>query len=353
MSGHKMFSAAVALGFALGAFAQDAGTPATRNVLPEVNADSDGTIHWSARTIPPAAMASEAARRAYAEQMVSRTKAKQANPADTERTDLNSLREAIAAEKRAALAKYTDVEVQEDKIGGINVSIYTPKTMPAKNRKLVAMEFEIDSEGVAVANFAQMKVISVHYRLNPSRAAHDDILAVYKELLKTYQPKNIGMFGTSGGCNFTQTTVLWLAHLKLPLPGAVGLNTCAGGSAPGDSRFTNNGLDPLLSTAFTGRSPFGGTGRAPATTSPDDPPASSLDGTIPKGYPPAFLLAGTRDMCLSQTVLLHRKLRNAGVEADLNIFEGMWHAFHGNPNLPESSEAMAALAHFFTAHLGK
>lgn len=56
-------------------------------------------------------------------------------------------------------------------------------------------------------------------------------------------------------------------------------------------------------------------------------------------------------MCLSQTVLLHRKLRNAGVDADLNVFEGMWHFFWENPDLPESREAMTALANFFNRHL--
>ncbi len=50
-------------------------------------------------------------------------------------------------------------------------------------------------------------------------------------------------------------------------------------------------------------------------------------------------------------MLLHRKLRNAGVEADLNVFEGMWHFFWENPDLPESHEAMAALASFFNHHL--
>ena len=70
------------------------------------------------------------------------------------------------------------------------------------------------------------------------------------------------------------------------------------------------------------------------------------------GITPAFLLSGTRDMCLSQSVLLHRKLRNAGVEADLNVFEGMWHLFFWeDPSLPESREAMTALADFFNRHL--
>lgn len=157
------------------------------------------------------------------------------------------------------------------------------------------------------------------------------------------------MFGASGGCTLAHTTILWLPEQKLPLPGAVGLGTCSGGSNPGDARYTMNGLDAGLSTAFSGRPPYGGRDAVPRK--PGEPPATALDGDIPKGYPPAFLLSGTRDMCLSQSVLLHRKLRNAGVEADLNVFEGMWHFFWEDPALPESHEAMTALANFFNRHL--
>jgi acetyl esterase/lipase len=42
------------------------------------------------------------------------------------------------------------------------------------------------------------------------------------------------------------------------------------------------------------------------------------------------------------TVLFHRKLRNAGVVANLNIWEGMWHGFNFEPELPETREAAAA-----------
>ena len=83
------------------------------------------------------------------------------------------------------------------------------------------------------------------------------------------------------------------------------------------------------------------------------PPRTPLDGNIPKGYPPAYLLAGTRDMSLSETVLLHRKLRNAGAEADLNVFEGMWHGFDDDTETPEAREALTDLARFLSAHLGK
>jgi acetyl esterase/lipase len=221
--------------------------------------------------------------------------------------------------------------------------------IPARNRNRVVMEFEMDAEAIAVASLGQLRVIKVNYRGGgPSIPGNEDIVAVYRELLKTHKPKSIGMFGASGGCTLAQTTIMWLPTLKLPLPGAVGLNTCSGGGNHGDARYTMNGLDAALSSAFpSGNPPF----HQPSARKPEEPPATALDGDIPKDYPPAFLLSGTRDMCLSETVLLHRKLRNAGIEADLNIFEGMWHFFWENPDLPESHEAMAALASFFNKHL--
>ena len=310
--------------------------------------DSDGTLHFGPRTVPPPALASPEARQAYTRQMLQRAQASAA------KGGLASPRPGAASaapgpnSKETALKLYPVVE-ETQKIGGVGVTIYSPKEIPAKNRNKVAMEFEMDAEAIAVASLGQMKVIKVNYRGGgPSIPGNEDIVAVYRELLKTHKPKSIAMFGASGGCTLAQTTILWLPQQKLPLPGAVGLGTCSGGSNPGDARYTMNGLDAGLSTAFSGQAPYH---PGNLTRKPDEPPATALDGDIPRGYPPAFLLSGIRDMCLSQTVLLHRKLRNAGVEADLNVFEGMWHFFWENPDLPESREAMAALAGFFNRHL--
>jgi pimeloyl-ACP methyl ester carboxylesterase len=79
--------------------------------------------------------------------------------------------------------------------------------IPSQNRNKVAMEFEMDAEAIAVASLGQLKVIKVNYRGGgPSIPGNEDIVAVYRELLKTYKPKNIGMFGASGGCTLAQTT---------------------------------------------------------------------------------------------------------------------------------------------------
>jgi pimeloyl-ACP methyl ester carboxylesterase len=319
--------------------------------VPQMVVDSDGTLHFGPRTVPPPALESPEARRSYTRQMMQRAQASAARGglASVRVREGNAAPAAAAGSKQAALTIYRVVE-ESQKIGGVGVTIYSPKTIPPKNLDKVLMEFQMDAEAIAVASLGQLKVIKVNYRGGgPSIPGNEDIVAVYRELLKTHRPKSIGMFGASGGCTLAQTTILWLPDQKLPLRGAAGLGTCSGGSNPGDARYTMNGLDAGLSTVFSGRPPYGG--RPTAPRKPGEPPVTALDGDIPKGYPPAFLLSGTRDMCPSQSVLLHRKLRNAGVEADLNVFEGMWHFFWEDPSLPESREAMTALANFFNRHL--
>lgn len=79
---------------------------------------------------------------------------------------------------------------------------------------------------------------------------------------------------------------------------------------------------------------------------PCDPLVSPVRGDL-SGYPPVLLLSGTRDAVLSATTNFHRALRRAGVDADLMVFDAMphthWYALH----LPETLEALNAMAHFF------
>ena len=328
----------------------DADVLVNAPTVPQMVVDADGTLHFGPRTVPLPALASLEARQAYTRRMLlkAQNQSGRGGGLATARSTEMLTPEGRGWSKQTALKIYPVVE-EESKIGGVGVTIYSPKTIPRKNRGKVAMEFEMDAEAIAVASIGQMKVIKVNYRGGgPSIPGNEDIVAVYRELLKTYKPRSVAMFGASGGCTLAQTTIMWLREQKLSLPGAVGLGTCSGGSNPGDSRYTNNGLDEGLSSAFSGQAPY----RPPAVPrKPSEPPATALDGDIPKGYPPAFLLTGTRDMCLSQTVVLHRKLLRAGVEADLNVFEGMSHFFWNDPTLPESREAMTALAAFFNRHL--
>jgi acetyl esterase/lipase len=51
---------------------------------------------------------------------------------------------------------------------------------------------------------------------------------------------------------------------------------------------------------------------------------------------------------------MHRKLRQAGVESTLEVFEGQPHgAWYRDANVPESKDAFEEIARFFDKHLGK
>jgi acetyl esterase/lipase len=74
------------------------------------------------------------------------------------------------------------------------------------------------------------------------------------------------------------------------------------------------------------------------------PYLSPLLGDV-SGFPPTFLQAGGRDIFLSNTVLMHRKLRRAGVRAELHVWEGMPHGgFSGFT--PEDREVSAEMQAF-------
>jgi acetyl esterase/lipase len=99
---------------------------------------------------------------------------------------------------------------------------------------------------------------------------------------------------------------------------------------------------------------------------PSDKPDTSYTGTTPlndpvlspiysdlKGFPPTLFLTSGRDLLLSNTVTLHRAFVNAGVNAQLVVFDGLWHAYWNEWNLPESKEAHHMMAGFFNQNLGK
>ena len=265
------------------------------------------------------------------------------------------------------LRKLFPVDIESETKGGVKTYIVTPKSIPDENsnRTLIHLRgggyvFNAGESGmgeaVLMAYYGKIKVISVDYRMAPDfpfPAALEDSVAVYEEVLKTYQPGNIGIFGTSAGGGLTIATVLKLRDMNVPLPGAVGLGTpWADLTRTGDTLYTNEEIDDVLVTydglleacakLFAGWSDM------------RDPLISPVYGDFTKGFPPTILTTGTRDMLLSDTVRVHRKLRQAGVEAYLQVFEGMSHAQYIIVfTSPESREVFRELALFFQNHLGR
>lgn len=100
----------------------------------------------------------------------------------------------------AKAKKHFPANVESKTIAGVKTDVITPLEMPSANRGRVLVNlhgggFNGDSgsliEGIPICNLAKIKVVSVYYRLapeNPFPAAVDDVVAVYKELLKEYKP---------------------------------------------------------------------------------------------------------------------------------------------------------------------
>ena len=88
----------------------------------------------------------------------------------------------------------------------------------------------------------------------------------------------------------------------------------------GDSFQTLLGLDTALTSSLMPANLLYAGGHNLA-----DPYISPLFGDFSKGFPPTLLQSGTRDLFLSNTVLMHRALRRAGVAAELHVFDAATH----------------------------
>jgi len=198
-------------------------------------------------------------------------------------------------------------------------------------------------------------VVSVYYRLapeNPFPAAVDDVVAVYKELLKTYKPGSIGIFGTSAGAILTAEVTVKLKQLGLPLPGALGMfSGLADFSRVGDARqlFTLNGFPGEMQPTDPNHLPDD---QYVGKTDRKDPVLSPLYADL-RGMPPSLLVTSTRDLLLSDTAFFHRALLRAGNDAQLVVFEALPHAFWYHFQLPETQEALEIMAKFFDQRVGR
>jgi epsilon-lactone hydrolase len=272
--------------------------------------------------------------------------------------------DAMQAHDSAANRALYPVNIAPSTMAGVPVRIVTPVDAipPGKaNRVLINLHgggFTTDSgsmtESIPIAHLAQTKVVAVMYRLAPEHpfpAAVDDSVAVYKELLHTYKPENIAIYGASAGGILTGEVAVKIKQLGLPMPGALGIFTGSGDfSKVGDTSaiYSVVGLAGNLSPP-----PEDGTWISDyvASTDPKDPVLSPLFSDL-HGMPPTLFLSSTRDMMLSGTTIMHRAFLRAGDEAQLVVFEALNHGFWYDASLPESREANELIVHFFDVHLG-
>jgi acetyl esterase/lipase len=243
---------------------------------------------------------------------------------------------------------------REERIAGVPVHHAAPRSADPADRRLyldVHGGALFYMGGAAVATNAAMMalrtgraVASIDYRMPPDHpypAGLDDCVAVYRALVERHGAGNIVIGGASAGGNLAAAMALRARDEGLPPPaGVVLLTPEVYLTESGDSFQTLLGLDRLwplkrLNILYA------------AGAALDDPYLSPLFGDFSKGFPRTFLQAGTRDLFLSNTVRMHRALRNAGIEAELHIWEAMPHGGFGGT--PEDAELDAELNRFLAA----
>ena len=326
---------------------------------------AEGDWEITARTLSPPAGASEMLRNAVSETPAPPVMERKAvSPASAEewRTLAAQFPNSIDLE---TLATQANVAIEAGGIADVAVYRVTPKggaRPPHENPVFLyvhggAYVFgggdAAVPEAAVIAAFAGIPAISVDYRMPPDHpfpAAVDDVVAVYRELLKDHAPSQVAIGGTSAGGGLSLAAIHSMKAHGLPVPGAVYLGTpWADLTDTSDSLHTLEGIDRILVT-------YDGMLAAAAKLYADgtpltDPLISPVYGDF-TGFPPTYLVTGTRDMLLSDTARVHRKLRAAGVVADLNVYEGLSHAeYMMLVGAPENLQTYGELAQFLARHL--
>jgi epsilon-lactone hydrolase len=339
--------------------------PQANSEQPRVVVDNDGTVHVPAQAVPMTPYLSPEGR-AY---VTAHLKNMQ-DPSQNVQVEGLALPLYMKPYLERQRVLYP-IDRQDTKIGGVHAYVYTPKAGIAdKNKNRVLIELHgggfngcwpgcAELESIPVSGLGRVKVVAVDYREGPDHkfpAASEDVASVYKELLKTYRAENIGVYGCSAGGMLTGMALAWFQKQGLPKPGAAGI-FCAGAGSPGggDADYT---AAPLGEARVTSPLPAGGRGGRGGGylggTNASDPLVNQVGHPdVLAKFPPTLIITGTRGMELSSALYTHSQLVKAGVPADLHVWEGMFHGFFYNPDVPECKDAYNVMVKFFDQRLGK
>jgi acetyl esterase/lipase len=336
--------------------------------------EPDGTVRVPAFDLPPSPFVSKEAL-ALQKDFASKLAPTAAPPAPPSGLSGVALirrgAEAVFAPRAEALMKRYPADVVEQRMGGVRTRVIIPRGVKVDPKRVLinvhgggfysCSEACGLMESLPIASLTGFKVITIDYRMAPEHvfpAASEDVAAVYRQLLKTYKPASIGMYGCSAGGSLSAQAAAWLPAHGLPQLGAIGVfGAGAVRFGAGDSTHLAGLIDGLWRTprpASTAsqtpampaiRSYFEGADMAAPMVSP------ALHPAVLRKFPATLLITGTRAMDLSPAVVTHSKLLEAGVASQLIVGEGMGHCYLYLSELPEAQSAYHQIAKFFRTNL--
>jgi acetyl esterase/lipase len=336
-------------------------TASAQTKAPGFNAD--GSVTSPAVTVPYSDVASPQARAFFPKMLAAGSKAP---PITAPIEQSRAFYDRMNSDRAARMQKLYPVTIHHEAIAGVGTDVVLPaQGIAPENRNRVLINLHGGAflwgahsgalvESIPVASLGRIKVISVDYRQGPEYtfpAASDDVEAVYRALLKQYKAADIGIYGCSAGGFLTGESVARIIHDKLPVPGAIGTFCGSVIDIDGDSAYiapllNGQGVPARLLT-LTALPYFRG-------ANPKDPLVQpGLSSSLLAKFPPTLLITGTRDATMSSVLYSQQLLDQAGVPTELRVWEGMWHSFFSDPELPESKDAYRVIVQFFLHHLGR
>ena len=257
-----------------------------------------------------------------------------------------------------ALSRY-DISVKNTIISGIPCLEVTPNAGKVRGVVLhffgggfvCGSAYENLLIAAPICQYSGAKIVLPEYRLSPENlwpGAIEDCFAVYKELQDRLNGISLAISGDSAGGNLGLAISLRAYHENVDLPAALALlSPLCELTNQGDSLETNDGRDPTLTRAWLNEA-------AKLYASAADlsqPTLSPIFASYPSEFPPVMITTGTRDLLMSQSVRLDRRLRDASVGCTIRIWDNLWHVFEYYDELPESETSLEEIAQFLSVHL--
>lgn len=326
----------------------------------------DGTVNVPAFQLPPSELMSKEA----LDFLKLRASVPMRGPqADVDIQTMRTMQDRMMTPFITMMRQRYPTNVAEQTMAGVPVRVFTPKDKPVdKKRVLINLHggaFSIcwdacsTLESQPIASLGGFKVVSVNYRMAPEHkhpAGVEDVAAVYRELLKSYKPKQIGIYGCSAGGSLTGQAAAWLPAHNLPQPGAIGIfGAGAVRFGAGDSAYIAGNIESSF----------------PPPPKPGDPPRPDLsrgyfDGVDMKDpivspalhldalakFPPTLVITGTRAFDMSPAVFTNSQILKAGARSNLVVGEGMGHCYIYFPQFPEAQDAYSVIVRHFRENLG-
>ena len=196
------------------------------------------------------------------------------------------------------------------------------------------------------------RALVIEYRLAPEHpfpAGLEDATAAYRWLLKGGAlPARVVIAGDSAGGGLTLATLLALRDAGDPLPAAAVLfSPWTDLAVTGASMVSRAKADPMVSSLSLMETIQWYIGER----DPRTPQISPLYADL-RGLPPLFIQVGDNEVLLDDSTRLAERARAAGVEVDLDIWDGMWHVFQGSvAQVPEARQAIEKVGALVRARL--